>query len=298
MILFNGIAAAAALEHELQKQISSLPTQVKIVSFFFAEDAGSTLYTRLKREAAQRVGILYQPLQCTFSQPLQEIVAQIEDCAQDTSITGVLIQKPTKKTWEAAMPLDKRIGESHDFSTWWSTLTQALPATKDVDGLSPSTLSSIAAGTWQQEHRVLPATCRAVVSIMMRVKAEYPEKKMETVSIVGVSDLLGTPLAAVLGQLGFAVQLLKKTNFISLTQDGTIPLTTDVIVSATGVPGRITGDCILPGAVLIDVGEPKPDIERVSVEEKAFFLTPVPGGVGPLTVLCLLMNAVDLSMAA
>lgn len=297
MILFNGTAAAAALEHELQKQVTSLATQVKIVSFFFAEDAGSALYTRLKREAAERVGILYQPVQCSFAQPVQEIVAQVVACGRDGSITGVLIQKPTKKTWEAAMPPDKRVGEAGDFATWWSTLTQALPAGKDVDGLSPSTLSAIASGTWQQEHRVLPATCRAVVSIVMRVKAEYPEKKLDSVSIVGVSDLLGTPLAGVLTQLGFAVQLLRKAEFMELTAHGTQPLTSDVIVSATGVPGRITGECILPGAVLVDVGEPKPDVDRTSVQDKAFFLTPVPGGVGPLTVLCLLMNAVDLCRA-
>lgn len=294
MILFDGTTVAAVLEQEIIRRIQELARPVKVCSFFFAEDAGSTLYTRLKTEAAERVGITYQSQQCSFIEPLPVLIERIRAVNSDPTVTGVLIQKPTKKTWDQFCPEENRVGEGHTFGEWWLSLTNALDPAKDVDGLSPDTLAVIAAGTWREQGRVLPATCRAVVSILVMLKQQHPEQKMQSASIVGVSDLLGTPLYHVLTQLGLEVQLLRRADFLEKTQNGTQPLETDVVVSATGVSNLITGAHILPGAVVIDVGEPKPDVDQSSVAEKAFFLTPVPGGVGPLTVMCLLMNAVDL----
>lgn len=294
MILFDGTTVAAVLEQEIIRQLQELARPITVCSFFFAEDAGSTLYTRLKTEAAERVGITYQSQQCSFSEPIAVLIERIRAVNSDPMVTGVLIQKPTKQTWDQFCPEENRVGEGHTFGEWWQSLTSALDPAKDVDGLSPDTLAVIAAGNWREQGRVLPATCRAVVSILVMLKEQYPEKEMQSASIVGVSDLLGTPLYHVLTQLGLEVQLLRRTDFLGKTQNGTQPLETDVVVSATGVPNLITGAHILPGAVVIDVGEPKPDVDQNSVAEKAFFLTPVPGGVGPLTVMCLLMNAVDL----
>ncbi len=294
MIVFDGTARASLLEKVLKERVSAVQKKIHIVSFYFTEDSGSRLYTSLKQQAAARVGIVYTPEECSFSDSLETLLARVAAAAGDPSVTGILIQKPTKKTWLAALPEEKRVGERADFATWWSTLTTALPPEKDVDGLAPATLAAIAAGTWLEQGRVLPATCRAVLVVLEHLMAEYPEKEIDIISIIGVSDLLGTPLAHVLRHAGFSVELLRKRDFDASTAEGTQPLQSDCIVTATGVPGLITAAQILPETVLIDVGEPKPDVDRESVAEKAFFLTPVPGGVGPLTVLCLLMNAVDL----
>lgn len=293
MILFDGTTVASSLEHDLAVEVQKLQQPVLVTSLFFSEDAGSALYTRLKTEAAQRVGIIYQAVQCSFSEPVTVLVERIMALNADATVTGVLIQKPTKKTWEQYCPEENRVGKGRSFSEWWLSLTSALEPTKDVDGLSPETLRSIAEGTWREQGRVLPATCRAVVSILAKLRMEYPEKEMQSASIVGVSDLLGTPLAQVLSRFGMQVELLRRADFIEKTQNGQ-PLMGDVIVSATGVPNLITASHVRPDAVIIDVGEPMQDVDRDSVAETAFFLTPVPGGVGPLTVICLLMNAVDL----
>lgn len=293
MILFDGTSVATALEQDLAVEVQKLQKPVSVTSLFFSEDAGSALYTRLKTEAAERVGITYQPVQCSFFESTAVLVDRIRALNADASVTGILIQKPTKKTWEQFCPEENRVGEGRSFSEWWVSFTSALEPTKDVDGLSPDTLRSIAQGTWREQGRVLPATCRAVVSILAKLKIEYPEKEMQSASIVGVSDLLGTPLSQVLSQFGMQVELLRRTDFIEKTQNSQ-PLMGDIVVSATGVPNLITASHVRPGSVIIDVGEPVQDVDRDSVAGTVFFLTPVPGGVGPLTVICLLMNAVDL----
>ena len=153
-------------------------------------------------------------------------------------------------------------------------------------------MAAIKDGSWEQEHKVLPATCRAVLYILEQAPVPRSQAK---VAIIGKSDLLGVPLFYVLQHQGYSVELLGKKELEARVVSGQGLQDAQVIVSATGVQHLIKGELIPKGAILIDVGEPKPDVDFQSVKDKASFLTPVPGGVGPLTVACLLENAVYLA---
>jgi methylenetetrahydrofolate dehydrogenase (NADP+)/methenyltetrahydrofolate cyclohydrolase len=112
--------------------------------------------------------------------------------------------------------------------------------------------------------------------------------------IIGKSDLLGKPLFYELTSKKYLTKMIGTKELNERIEQKTYLMDADVIISATGHQSLVTGELIKPGAILIDVGEPKPDVDRTSVASKASFLTPVPGGVGPVTVVSLLANAIDL----
>ena len=317
MIIFDGVAAAATKEQQLKTQVAQLQAagvEIIVGAVVFSEDAGSQLYTRLKREAAERVGIRYVPVEFSITDPITTISAQLQQFNTDSTITGIIIQKPTKRIWLQAWESVKSktgggvvetemnhtlVHESATFAEWWKSLTTQIAPQKDVDGLHPSTLSAIGDGTWIEQGRVLPATCQAVVEILQTAEtAQYQpvaiNSQKDKVLIIGKSDLLGIPLYDLLKGQGRDVELLTRKELQSRTESGKNLFDGTTIVSATGVAGLVTGELISGGVVLVDVGEPRADIDAKSVAEKADFLTPVPGGVGPMTVVCLLENAVKL----
>ncbi len=304
MIIFDGLSAAAKKEELLGHQVAELlqaGKKITIAAILFREDAGSQLYTRLKREAAERVGMRYLAHEFSLLDPVSEIVMKIQELNQNSEVTGIIVQKPTKKMWAAvrdAPATHNGVGENQTFSEWWLSLVSAIDPQKDVDGLHPETMHAIAEGTWKEQGKVLPATCQAVLEILQAV----PELQVQIqtiknplkIRIVGKSDLLGTPLFHVLRHAGSDVQLLTRADLEARRQTGQFLTDADVVVSATGVQSLITGQMVQQNVILIDVGEPRPDIDLQSIQEKAAFITPVPGGVGPMTVVCLLENAVKL----
>jgi methylenetetrahydrofolate dehydrogenase (NADP+)/methenyltetrahydrofolate cyclohydrolase len=174
-------------------------------------------------------------------------------------------------------------------------LTAAIPEDKDVDGLSSVVQEKLRQG---EVGVVLPATVRAVLRVMsmwLGDESEVVEKQeARKYLIVGRSDLLGKPLYFWWKNQGKNVVLMGKSE---LQQARRLPQKLHeytVIVSATGIPDLIGGDMIRQGAVLIDVGEPRGDFEWESCRRRASLITPVPGGVGPMTVVSLLENAVQL----
>lgn len=294
MKIFDGVTVASQKEQALTQQVAALSAQgvqLKVAAIVFAEDAGSQLYTRLKQEAAERVGISYQPFVFSITDPVAKVSETVQVLNDDKTVTGIIIQKPTKKVWAQQQSPTVEVSQ---YTDWWRSLTTQIAPHKDVDGLHPSTLAAIEAGTWQEQGRVLPATCQAVLDIMTRLPDELQSLQAK-VLIIGKSDLLGTPLYGVLKEQGRAVELLTKKDLAARQADGRLLLDAKVIVSATGVLGLITGELISEGVALIDVGEPRPDIDRASVGDKPSFITPVPGGVGPMTVSCLLENALKLA---
>jgi methylenetetrahydrofolate dehydrogenase (NADP+) / methenyltetrahydrofolate cyclohydrolase len=253
------------------------------------------LYTGLKREAAQRLGIGYQVYEFSFTTPVAEVIAQIQALNHNPTITGIIVQKPWRQTWQAA-----QTDQTAHFDSWWHELVAAVEPSKDVDGLTPSTLALVQAGNWAQAGRVLPATCQAVYLILDRYINLFSlkigvEQRSPRVVIIGRSDLVGTPLYWVLKHRGCEVILLGKKELKQGIEEKNYLHGFDVIISATGVAGLITGELIDEGVRVIDVGEPRGDVQSATVREKAQFLTPVPGGVGPMTVVCLMANCVELA---
>lgn len=298
MVIFNGSELARQREEQLKIRIENeFPQdQLTIAAVLFSEDLGSQLYTRLKREAAQRVGINYSVYEFSLHDPIAKILETITKLNGSSEITGIIIQKPWKKTWYTVR------GEEIDanytqYDSWWHSLVESIEEGKDVDGLHPQTALEIKNGTWLESGKVLPATCQAVLTILDQAQ-QYHETHAalsRKYIILGRSDLLGIPLYYELLRQGKEVQLLTSQEFEMRISSGQKLLDAGVIISATGKKHLITRDMVASGCVIIDVGEPKPDVDLVSIGEKASFITPVPGGVGPLTVVSLLENCVSLS---
>lgn len=300
MIIFDGHALAKQREDELQQRIQGLALGQKltIAAVLFSEDAGSRLYTKLKGEAAGRVGIEYRVIEHSVSDDLGAVLDSIESLNFDETVTGIIIQKPYRKTWKLGLShkeqeainsaQNPRAEERKQFAIWWQTLTSAIAESKDVDGLHPNTITEIKSGTWKEKGKVLPATCKAVLTILEN--ARHSGKHI----ILGKSDLLGVPLFYELQRQGIDSELIAKKELDERIASQQYLLDAGVIVSATGVKNLITGAMVSEGVVVVDVGEPSPDVEFETVSKKAAFITPVPGGVGPMTVVSLLENCVDL----
>ena len=281
-LLFDGKAFAQLKENKLREEVAILSRkgiQLRVKTFVFTEDEGSRLYTRLKKAAAERIGIIYEPVEHSLSDSLERIVKEIEIASHDPSITGVMVQKPAKSSWK---------NEKMEFSLWWGELTKAIDPAKDVDCLTDTNLHSIQSG----EGIILPATVQAVVSILEEAKYKLhvsdEDWEQKSVVILGRSDIVGKPLSWVLLGHHKRVDIFGKSDMPNTVR------TYDIVISAVGKEALVAGDMVPDGVVAIDVGAPKGDIEFESVEPRAAFLTPVPGGVGPVTVVSLMENVLEI----
>lgn len=303
MIILDGITLAQQREATLREKVDSLPTsssQPTIAAVLFTEDPGSVLYTSKKSEAAQRVGMGYQIFPFSMLEEISVVQAQIQSLNDNPQITGIIIQKPTRKIWQDVYR-QRFSGEELsklglNFNAWWMSLISEINPHKDVDGLHPSTLKALQENTWQEEGKVLPATCRAVISLLEEAdQGLHSIFQSETQFVIlGKSDLLGQPLFYYLKNQDLSVSLIGSKDLARRQEMGTDLHDTDVVISATGRPNLITGGMLKPGCVVIDVGEPQGDVDFESVKDKVAVITPVPGGVGPMTVVCLLENCYQL----
>jgi methylenetetrahydrofolate dehydrogenase (NADP+) / methenyltetrahydrofolate cyclohydrolase len=313
MNTFNGIKLAAERELLLKEAIARdfSNKKLKIAAILFKEDVGSQIYTKLKSEAASRVGIAYEASEYSLSDTNEEIIEKIHQLNEDSTVTGIIIQKPWRRTWVKAQDADfaqlvsqqdnpKRF-ERKQYGFWWGSLTSEISEKKDVDGLHPNTIAQIKTGEWQRSGKVLPATCRAVLTILdgageLKDFLESGDSDVDKKTIIiGRSNLLGIPLYYELLRRGKDVELIASRELTNRMESGQKLLDASIVVSATGRKKLITGDMVADGVVVVDVGEPMPDVDFKSVSEKASFITPVPGGVGPMTVVSLLENCVDLA---
>lgn len=290
-IVFNGRAYAKQEEVALNIRVNSLRSRgvtAYVKSFTFTDDEGSRLYTRLKKTAAEKIGIVYEPVECRISDEVDSLVRAIQEASHDERVTGVMVQKPAKKTFQ--MVNDKHpIINDNTLDIWWGKLTSAIDPKKDVDCLTKENLSRI------KKHTpfVIPATVRAVLSILAEAKqalniSDHTWKSM-SVAIIGRSDIVGKPLSWILQKKYKKVDMFGRAN---MPRDF-FPY--DIVISAVGRENLVTGLALKRGSIVIDVGSPKGDIEFASAVEKTSFLTPVPGGVGPVTVVRLMQNVVELS---
>jgi methylenetetrahydrofolate dehydrogenase (NADP+)/methenyltetrahydrofolate cyclohydrolase len=307
MIIFDGKSLAEKKEAQLETQVADLAKQgkkIKIAAILFAEDAGSILYTRLKKEAAERVGMEYQVDTFSLQAGAEQIMTHIHALNEDESITGIIIQKPWRNTWQMANRVEGATKDVRQaFSAWWTLLTSQIEITKDVDGLHPRTLAAIEVGSWQEKGRVMPATAAAVFTILHQAahqlagveEADFWQwLQTKKVAVLGKSDIVGKPIYFEIKTHGIDVEMLGSAELKRKVEQGKGLLDKDVVISATGRKHLVTADLVADGVILVDVGEPQPDMDQASLKEKASFLTPVPGGVGPMTVVSLLENAVRL----
>lgn len=295
MVIFNPETLISTKKIELQERVSQLKQSgkaVSVVALMYQEDRGSQLYTAIKRAVAEELGILYTVEEFSLAGGVEKVMDAVRRLNADPMVTGIIIQKPTRKMWASANYLD---GKEQDikkaYDTWWHLQTSLIDPKKDVDGLNPSIIGVIENGQLSSSKRVLPATVRAVLSILESSNADLNDKK---IAILGKSDLLGIPLYYYFLSKNYLVKNLGRSELEVLKNKNLGLKEFDIVISATGVKNLITSDLLKIGSIVIDVGEPKGDVDFDSVKSVASFLTPVPGGVGPMTVICLMENACDI----
>jgi methylenetetrahydrofolate dehydrogenase (NADP+)/methenyltetrahydrofolate cyclohydrolase len=311
-IIFDGYQLAQDKQERLKPKVKKLKqagTDIRVAAIVFKEDRGSQIYTQAKQETAQEVGIEYNPYWFSISSDLKAMLAKIADLNRNSEVTGIIIQKPWRKTW-AKYNLDQAASyqkTKRQFNHWWQKLVASLSPKKDVDGLHPSTLAGIKQGQLDSQMMVMPATARAVISILDAANEEIKNQNLRQVNkpgfgwrskrilILGRSDLVAKPLFYQFKNQEIEVEMIGRQGFQTKNEQESKLKEYQIIISATGQSKLITGDMINKGVVVIDVGEPRPDVDFDSVKPKAKFITPVPGGVGPVTVISLMENAFDLA---
>jgi methylenetetrahydrofolate dehydrogenase (NADP+)/methenyltetrahydrofolate cyclohydrolase len=270
-VIIDGRAVAASVREEVAARVRELvATGIRpgLGVVLCGDNPASATYVRLKGHVAEDLGIrvdVHRPPGDSSTAAIRELVQQMDD---DDGIDGILVQ----------LPLPSQIDPD--------VVLAAIRPDKDADGLHPLNFGLLAQGA---PAPVVPCTPAGCMELMRR--SEVPIRGSSAV-VVGRSAIVGRPMAML---------LLNADCTVTMCHSRTVDLPgvcrgADILVAATGRPGMITADHVKPGACVIDVGTTsvdgklRGDIDRASVEPVAGWLTPVPGGVGPMTRAMLLVN--------
>ena len=273
-IILDGRALAAQLRAELLARTSALRDagiHPKLVIVFVGEDESSVAYVRNLVKTGERVGVEVAVDRLPLSATSLDVRARLERLHDDASVHGAMLQQP--------LPRHLSIREIAD----------AIPARKDVDGAHPTNQGHLAFGSGTE---FVPATPAAVMLLLER-SPHWPLRGRRAV-MIGRSIVVGAPVAMLMLGHNATVTILHKE---SASLQPYVKMA-DVVVAATGVVGLIGGNDIAPGATVIDVGTTvvdgvlKGDVDYDSAVKVAGAITPVPGGVGPVTNIALLRNVV------
>ncbi|MEX2457971.1 MAG: bifunctional 5,10-methylenetetrahydrofolate dehydrogenase/5,10-methenyltetrahydrofolate cyclohydrolase, partial [Actinomycetota bacterium] len=272
--IIDGKAIAAQIRAEVAERVAVLAgrgTTPGLAAVLVGDDPASHIYVGMKEKAAAEVGMLSRRIDVPADATQDHVIGIVRDLNADPEITGYIVQ----------LPLPGQISEL--------AVQLEIDSEKDVDCLAPSTLGLLVRG----QAPYLPATPGGIVEMLVRSGIEIPGSH---VVIVGRGSLVGMPLAVMLAQKSDranATVTICHTGTRNLAEE---TLRADILVVATGKPGTVTGDMVKPGATVVDVGINRTDeglvgdVDFASAAEVAGAITPVPGGVGPLTVAMLLHN--------
>ncbi len=271
--LIDGKTVASGIRAALKEKISALPGRKPGLAFILiGEDPASAAYVRMKKKGCEEVGIHSHVLRLSDKISERELLAEIDHLNAKKDIDGILVQQP----------LPKQIGVD--------TIVEAIDPSKDVDGFHPLNMGKLLLG---HSNGLFPCTPLGIVQLLKAYKVETSGKH---VVICGRSNIVGKPLAAMLCQKrdgGNATVTLahsRTENLEALTRSA------DILVAAVGTPGCITASMVKKGAVVIDVGISRlgeglvGDVAFEDVAKVASLITPVPRGVGPMTIAMLLSN--------
>jgi len=272
-IILDGKKIAQEIQEELSLKLEELKGKgvtPGLGVIRVGEDPSSLIYVRNKKRKAEEVGIHFEEhtLQENTSQDkLIELIARLNS---DSRIGGIVLQ----------LPLPDHLDEKR--------ILEKISPDKDVDGFHPLNMGRLLKG----KPSFIPATPRGIVELLDRYKIPLEGKRAV---VIGRSDIVGKPLAFLLLARNATVTIChSKTKDLSLiTREG------DILVAALGKPGFIKEDMVKEGSVIIDVGINRVDnkivgdVDFEKVKEKISYITPVPGGVGPMTIIMLLKNVLD-----
>jgi len=287
--LIKGAEVAAQIREELKKEIADLKEKHNVVpglvTVLVGADPASQVYVGQKEKTSKELGIYSERYDLPENTPQQELLALIDKLNKDPKINGILVQ----------LPLPKHLNEEQ--------VLIAIDPKKDVDGFHPVNVGKLMIG----EPDYLPCTPAGIQQLLIRTGAQIEGAE---VVVVGRSNIVGKPIANMLMQKAPGANA---TVTVCHTRTKDIAFHTrraDILIAAIGKAKFITGDMVKEGAYVIDVGvneigktaEGKRilsgDVDFEAVSQKAKAITPVPGGVGPMTITMLMMNTVRAAKVA
>ena len=271
MKLFDGKSLAQTIRQALKKEIATLSKRKPGLAFILiGDDPASQSYVRMKKKGCEEVDIHSEILTLPENVSQKGLLGEIDCLNRTDHIDGILVQQPFPKQVSVA------------------AINEAIDPGKDVDGFHPMNMGRLLLG---EDNGLIPCTPLGILALMEHYGIDCAGKE---VVIVGRSNIVGKPLAALLMQK-------KRNATVTLAHSATKNLDSvckrgDILISAVGQPGFITPKRVKQRAVVIDVGITRTkkglvgDVDFEAVKETASMLTPVPGGVGPLTIAMLLSN--------
>jgi len=282
--IISGVEIAKAIRDELKEEVAQLKAKHNIVpglvTILVGENPASVSYVTAKGRTAKELGIYSEQIDLPADVSEEELLSLIDKYNKDAKINGILVQ----------LPLPKHINEAK--------VLYAIDPDKDVDGFHPVNVGKMVLG----EQCFLPCTPHGILEMLERSGIETSGKE---VVVLGRSNIVGKPIANLMLQkraAGDATVTICHTR----TKDTDFHTRrADIIIAAVGVPNLVKADQVKDGVVVIDVGVNRigksesgkailaGDVEFDSVKEKASFITPVPGGVGPMTITMLMKNTVQ-----
>lgn len=269
--ILDGREIAKTYRAGLQAEVEKLKEHnivPKLTVILVGNDGASQSYVNSKKKAAEKIGMISEIVHMDESSTEEEVLSELDRLNNDDSVSGILVQ----------VPLPKQVSEAK--------VLEAINPDKDVDGFNPINIGRLYTG----ERTFIPCTPLGIMEILKHADIDL---KGKNVAVIGRSHIVGQPVSKLLTDQDATVTLLhsKSTNTEEVLKQA------DVIVSAVGRVHLVTKNLVKPGAVIIDVGNTpdengklKGDVDFEAVKEVASAITPVPGGVGPLTITMVLNN--------
>lgn len=252
-MIIDGRKIAESRIKDLHHLVQGLDFKPKLVGIMVGDNPASRMYLNLKKKRAEEVGMISETVELPGNIEFVKLIKFIKSKNEDKSVTGILVQLPLPRGFDTQKVL------------------RAIDHRKDVDGLTG-------------RSDFLPATVKGILTALSGFTIAGQD-----VTIIGRSPEVGKPLALAMIDLGATVTVCnRKTQNLKLKTK-----TADILISAAGHPGLVTKDMVKRGAIVIDVGSPKGDVDFEGVSKIALAITPVPGGVGPLTIISLFENTFE-----
>ena len=268
MNIINGKSIAQELRNNISTKVAQLGRAPGLAVILVGDDPASSVYVKWKDEACKEVGFYSEKINKPASITQEELLSEIQRLNNNDKIDGILVQ----------LPLPKHLDTN--------SVTEAISPEKDVDGFH----SENAGKLMQNRPFLRPCTPKGVMTMLQTTGVDLTGKNCV---VVGASNIVGRPMA---------MELLNARATVTICNSKTQNLSeklqqADIVVAAVGIPKMIKGDWIKPGAIVIDVGINRldtgklvGDVDFESAKEVADWITPVPGGVGPMTIATLLEN--------
>ena len=275
-MIISGKELSAKLKADMAVQVAGFPEKYgrvpHLVVVLVGDDPASVSYVKGKAKASEVVGIKNTTIRKPADITEAELLGLIATLNADPEVDGILVQ----------LPLPEHISEAK--------VIEAIDKSKDVDGFHPLNVASL----WQKQPCTVPCTPKGIIRMLKSAGVEISGKRAV---VIGRSNIVGLPVAKLLLDENATVTIAhsRTKDLPSVTREA------DILVVAIGRPRFVTADMISDGAVVIDVGvnrDPETgklcgDVDFAAAEQKASVITPVPGGVGPMTICCLMENTIE-----